>query len=544
MSLKMYQKAAWGFKLDNIKKINKEIDKLTQKGNIAQAIEYCQNMLAKQPEQTNLHIRLGDLYMDRHLDVYQAKQFIDEAITEYQKAAEVMIDCGEIYYKIGVALFHKGELDKAINYFNIALDKKGNIAQNHYMIANCLKKKDRFQDALDHINIALKHSFLKSSRIHYSKYRLLNSLFFQNRKKKIQSYFELFLSYLTLPFDEEAIKTIKTKLKWVKIIPVLVKADALFQQGNYEEAFNLYNDLTNKMPGYSTLYVILGDMYKKAGKLEEAINEYKMALWIDCLNHGAYAGIVQTYEELGDYESAIMYYKKYIKVHPHNAVLHSNLANLYFMKGDTDNAVEHYQSAISINPKADWTSIVAQTLGFIQQNVIKNTNCAIANYQLANVLTPKEIDVYISLGSAFYDNEDYENALIIYRRALELEPGNSRIHCNLGYLYWGMGDIDEAIKEYKLSIKYDPNYDIAHNNLGVIYLDDLVQIQNAIDCFMCAIECNPNYALAYYNVGRCYALKNQNIEAAKFFQQAMDVNNITSEMDPNDIQDRLNELFN
>ena len=121
-------------------------------------------MLLNEPSNTNLHIRLGDLYLDWHLDIYQAKQYIDEAITEYQKAAEVQIDNGEIYYKIALALYYKGELDKAINYFNIAIEKKVNLAQCHYMIANCFKKKDRFQDALNHINIALRHCFLNSSR--------------------------------------------------------------------------------------------------------------------------------------------------------------------------------------------------------------------------------------------------------------------------------------------------------------------------------------------------------------------------------------------
>ena len=530
--------------MENIKKIDKTISKYTQKGDIAQAIEYCQKLLTEEPANTNLHIRLGDLYLDRHLDVYQSKQYIDEAITEYQKAAEVLIDNGEIYYKIGVALFHKGELDKAINYFNIAIEKNTLIAQSHYMIANCLKKKDRFQDALEHIDIALKNCFLNSSRLHYSKARLLNSLYFTNFKKRFSSFVELFLSLVFLPFDKEALKTVKQKAKWVTIIPSLVKADAYFQQGNIELAFKTYSDCIDKMPGFSTLYVISGDMYRKAGKLEEAVVEYKMALWIDGLNHSAYAGIVQAYEEMGDYDNAINYYNKYIKIHPNNAVLHSNLANLYFMKGEAELAVSHYQTALTINPKPDWTSIVAQTLGFIQQNVIKNVDCAIANYQIANSLSPKEIDVYISLGSAFYDNEDYQNALVVYRRALELEPKNSKIHCNLGYLYWGMGDLDEAIKEYKLSIEYDSSYDIAYNNLGVIYLDDLVQIQNALDCFHHAVECNPNYALAYYNIGRCYELRNSNIEAAKYYQQAMDINNITNEIDPQDIQERLNNLFN
>ncbi len=530
--------------MESIKKIDKEINKLTKKGEINKAIEYCQNLLLKSPADTNLHIRLGDLYLDWHLDIYQAKQYIDEAITEYQKAAEVLIDNGEIYYKIGLALYYKGELDKAINYFNIAIEKKANIAQCYYMIANCLKKKDRFQDALENIELALKHCFLNSSRIHYSKFRLLNALYFKNKKKKFQAFIELILSYITLPFDKVALKNLKDKLKWFQLLPVLIKADSYIATGDIESAFGCYTKALDKMPGFAALYVALADAYRKTGKLEEAITEYKMALWIDSLYHGAYNGIVQTYEELGDFDNAILYYQKYIQIHPNNAVLHSNIANLYFMKGEAEEAITHYQAAITINPKPDWTSIVAQTLGYIEQNVIKNTDSAIANYQLANALTPKEIDVYISLGSAFYDNEDYKNALIVYRRALELDPNNSKIHCNLGYLYWGMGDIDEAIKEYKLSIKYDSMYDIAHNNLGVIYLDDLVQLKNAIECFTKAVECNPNYALAYYNLGRCYALKNENIEAAKFFQTAMDVNTVTNEIDPADIQERLNNLFN
>lgn len=529
--------------LRNLSKIDKTLDKMTKSGHIQEAIEYCQSLLLKEPSDINLHIRLGDLYLDWHLDVYQAKQYIDEAITEYQKAAEVQIDNGLIYYKIAVALYHKGELDKAINYFNIAIEKNVNLSQCHYMIANCLKKKDRFQDALEHIEIALKHSFLNSSRIHYAKHRLLNMLYFSDNRKKIVSFIELILSYITLPFDKEAKKILKDKIKWVAILPVLLKADAYFARGDINSAFECYNAAIDKMPGFSTLYVALGDMYRKTGKLDEAIVEYKMALWIDSMSHSAYSGLVQAYEELGDYDNAISYYQRYIKIHPNNAVLHSNLANLYFMKGDSEAAISHYQSAIAINPKPDWTSIVAQTLGYIEQNVVKNIDCAIGNYQLANALTPKEMDVYVSLGSAFYDNEDYDNALIVYRRALELEPNNSKIHCNLGFLYWGLGDLNEAIKEYELSIKFDPMYDIAHNNLGVIYLDDLVQLKKAIECFNNAIDCNPNYALAYYNLGRCYALKGEKVEAARYFQTALDVNNITNEIDPLDIQDKLNSLF-
>ena len=63
--------------MEDIKKIDKQLNKMTKKGEIQKAIEYCQNLLLSEPADTNLHIRLGDLYLDWHLDVYQAKQYID-----------------------------------------------------------------------------------------------------------------------------------------------------------------------------------------------------------------------------------------------------------------------------------------------------------------------------------------------------------------------------------------------------------------------------------------------------------------------------------
>ena len=137
---------------------------------------------------------MGDLYLDRHLDIYQSKQYIDEAITEYQKAAEVLIDNSEIYYKIATALFYKGEYDKAINYFNISIEKNGNKSECYYMISVCLQKKDRFQDALEYLELALKNTVFKSSKMHYSKFRLLNSLYFSSKSKKFIALIELILS--------------------------------------------------------------------------------------------------------------------------------------------------------------------------------------------------------------------------------------------------------------------------------------------------------------------------------------------------------------
>lgn len=527
----------------NIKKVEQKINSLEKKGNIQKAIEVCQAYLIDNPTIAKMHIRLGDLYMAWHLDINQVKQYIDEAITEYQIALEDCVDNGDIYYKIGFALYHKGDLDKAMNYFTLAINNGASKSQCHYMLANCYKKKDRYADALKETSNALKYAFLNTSRIRYLRHRLLNVVFFADKRTKFESHLNLILSFLTLPFDKEAQRDFFSKCSVIKIIPELFSAMLYYKAQDYENVLNVYKQAIEKMSGYPPLYCLLGDVLRALGKHEDAIPEYNMALLIDPMCLSAYQGLTQTYEEMGDYDSAINTYLKFIALHPNNAVLHAQLANLYFMKGDIKEAVSHYQTAITLNPKKEYTSLAAITLGYTQQTVTKNVEAAISSFQIGAVLQPKDIEVYIRLGSAFYDMQDYENALIVYRRALELEPENAQIHCNLGYLYWGMENITEAIAEYNLSIKYDPDYAITHNNLGVIYLDDLVHINQAKECFERAIEKDPNYALAHYNLARTLAVKGEKIEAAKYYQMALDINSITEEIDPEEIQDRLNNLF-
>ena len=124
--------------------LDKKIKREFKTGNVKSAIELCQIGLQKDPTNADLHLRLGDLYLAWHLDIYSSCQYIDEAITEYQIALESFIDSAEIYYKIGMAQFYKGDLDKAINYFDNAIKKDEKYAKAYHMLAETYIKKARF----------------------------------------------------------------------------------------------------------------------------------------------------------------------------------------------------------------------------------------------------------------------------------------------------------------------------------------------------------------------------------------------------------------
>lgn len=521
------------------KKINKQI----KTGNVKSAIELCQIGLQNDPTNADLHIRLGDLFLAWHLDIYNSSRYIDEAITEYQRALETYIDSAEIYFKIGQAQYYKGDLDKAINYFDMAISKDPKFAKAYYFLAETYTKKARFHEAILNAKMAIKYKPLGNSCAHFLLFELYKVSSFKCVKTSLKAALELFLSLLLLPFDGLALKNVTKNLSNLKFFPTLLKGFYMVQTKGLAQALEIYENAVEKAPGFVPLYCLLGDIYRTIGQFDSAITEYKMAIWLDSLNIPAYRHLCQAYEEIGDFDSAIEIYEKLIQIMPNIAEFHSNLANILYVKGDIDAAVSHFQAAVTLNPNKQWTSVINQTLGFVFQESKSDLNAAISSYQSAYLLTPEDIDIYINLGSAFYDKEDYNNALAIYRNALDLDPENAKIHCNLGFLYWGKGDIDEAIKEYELAIKYDETYDIAYNNLGVIYLDDLGRVQKAMELFKKSVECNPNYALAHFNLARCISLTGDKIEAAKLYQIAQDINKVTGEIDPQDIVEKINDLF-
>ena len=528
----------------NTKQLEKKINREYKTGNVKSAIELCQIGLQDDPTNADLHIRLGDLYLAWHLDIYNSCQYIDEAITEYQRALESYIDSAEIYFKIGQAQYFKGDLDKAINYLEMAISKNEKLGKAYYLLSETYTKKARFLDAIHNAKKAIKSMPLRNSCAHFLLSNLYRVSSARSLKNKIFSHYEFFLSILTLPFDKIAIGNVLKTVSYSKFFPVLVKGAYLYQTNKFQEALDVYNEAIEKAPGFIPLYCLVGDIYRSLGQFDNAITEYKMAIWLDSLNIPAYRQLCLAYEEQGDYDNAVEIYEKLIQIMPNMPDVHSNLANILYVKGDIDGAISHFQTAVTLNPKKQWTSVVNQTLGFVYQESKQDIDAAISSYQSAYLQTPKDIDIYINLGSAFYDKEDIDNALQIYRNALDLEPENAKIHCNLGFLYWGKGDINEALKEYQLAIDYDPNYDIAYNNMGVIYLDDLGRVRQAIDLFTKSVECNPNYALAHFNLARAISITGDKIEAAKLFQIAQDINKITNEIDPQDILDKINDLFN
>jgi len=83
--------------------------------------------------------------------------------------------------------------------------------------------------------------------------------------------------------------------------------------------------------------------------------------------------------------------------------------------------------------------------------------------------SPYKARPHNSLGSAYFEEGMFDNAILEYRKALEIDPNSATGHYNLGRSYDKKSRLDEAISEYKKALVLKPRYALAHNNLGVDY---------------------------------------------------------------------------
>ena len=78
----------------------------------------------------------------------------------------------------------------------------------------------------------------------------------------------------------------------------------------------------------------------------------------------------------------------------------------------------------------------------------------------------KAAKAYNNRGVAYYKKGDYDRAIADYNEALRLDPKDASAYNNRGSAYAGEGDHDRAIADYNEALRLDPKYVYAYYNRG------------------------------------------------------------------------------
>jgi tetratricopeptide (TPR) repeat protein len=106
-------------------------------------------------------------------------------------------------------------------------------------------------------------------------------------------------------------------------------------------------------PEYAKAHNDLSILFLKAGKVQDAMKEYRKAVEFNSNKnnfelHYNFGNILATQ---GHYDEAIIQYNQVLRIQPHNAVVHFNLAILLLQQEKKDDALNHFQEAVKIQPQ-------------------------------------------------------------------------------------------------------------------------------------------------------------------------------------------------
>ena len=156
----------------------------------------------------------------------------------------------------------------------------------------------------------------------------------------------------------------------------------------------------------------------------------------------------------GKLEEAIAATEQVIQIYPDYVPAHFQLAEIYESSKKFDRAFIHYQYIVQIDPHNDSALAKLASVMMKQGDILR----AISTYQQAIIKKSQQPAwVYGGLGKALSQNEQIEEAIVSYQKAIELKPDNPNFYVNLAQLYLKKGNLNGLIESYQQAIKLKPN---------------------------------------------------------------------------------------
>lgn len=112
-------------------------------------------------------------------------------------------------------------------------------------------------------------------------------------------------------------------------------------------------------------------------------------------------------------------------------------------------------------------------------------------------------------GIIYYDQSNFDQAIVANDNAIILDPKDALAHFNRGVAYHHKGMLDRAIEDYNQALALKPEracVPLVYNNLGTALFKKEVYDQ-AIDYYTKALKIKPKNANSYYGRGEAYAAK-------------------------------------
>ena len=258
--------------------------------------------------------------------------------------------------------------------------------------------------------------------------------------------------------------------------------EAAMHRGQWAEAEKSFLEIVAMTPGDVGAHGNLGVIYMRQKKWKRAL------------------------EELGTAE----------KLAPQIPGIRLNIGLVYYREGEYHKAIGPFESVLRDQPD----SVQARHLVGLCYMIDERYADAIAALEpLWNSSNSDLSYLYVlAVAAGNSDHHDLEERALA--RLLEVGQNSPTLHLLVGKAYLNRLDDDKALVELEQAAQADPKLPMVHYNIGVVYKRKR-NYDKAKDEFLKDVAVEPEVAYNYDELGTmCLALE-QNVEARRYFEQAL-----------------------
>ncbi|HKA20158.1 MAG TPA: tetratricopeptide repeat protein [Blastocatellia bacterium] len=270
---------------------------------------------------------------------------------------------------------------------------------------------------------------------------------------------------------------------------VLRTAEKYVLQGKIPAAIDEYRKVVSADPGDLTTINTLGDLYVRAGRIQDAIANFSR--------------IADSYREGGFTLKAIAMLKKISKLDPTNIETAMKLANLYSQQGLLVEARQQYLQVADAYARAGQTRKALEAYQKIADLDPSNTSVRMKLGEIYSreAMTEQAHDAFIMAGGEFLRKGDIEQALNANLKAIVINPDSRQALTAIATIYSQQGQTDRAINVLCEAFERNPGDVELLTILGRTYLS-AGMMDDAERTFLSLVELDRNRYHYLLEVGR------------------------------------------
>jgi predicted ATPase len=338
------------------------------------------------------------------------------------------------------------------------------------------------------------------------------------------------------------------------------------KKGDFEAAFENCEKALRTLGTLETIergriYSIIGHIYIKKGKYEDAKNVYRDAFSIYSKFQDMPKDLAQIYNELGviyyqtdDFEKAFEYHEKSLQIRMKIddklgiSSSYNNIGNVWYSKGYFEKALDYYEKSLHILEAIGDVAGVASSLGNIgvihrrKGAIDKALECYEKCISVMQPLgdRPELAHAYNNKGIALLYKGDLEKALECYRKSIAIkekigdEAGIASCYSNIGEVLYELDHLDTALKHYNDAAVICKRIGVKRalcdikSGMALVYIKKK-DLKKADECVKQSLAISKemgvrdDLAICYKILGMICTEKNDFENAVKYFENAQTI---------------------